>query len=157
MFPYVENHLFYVDGSPSAADVQFSGGMASPSADLSGLSAFNGATGGTLAADGTIESANAAAAGIFGYAPAAMVGRSVGGLLAHADPGSTARPAATLAVSAPASLPSQTRLAGHQALTVEDVYATENPILGASQAVAAPLTMMLGNNIAAVTVEVLGR
>jgi diguanylate cyclase (GGDEF)-like protein/PAS domain S-box-containing protein len=64
----------------------------------------------TLAADGTIESANAAAAGIFGYAPAAMVGRGVGGLLAHADPGSTARPAATLAVTDLTSLPSQTRL-----------------------------------------------
>jgi hypothetical protein len=48
---------------------------------------------------------------------------------------------------------SQTRLKGHGVLTVEDVYATDNPILGASQAVAAPLTMMLGNNIAAVTVE----
>jgi hypothetical protein len=55
--------------------------------------------------------------------------------------------AATLAVK------SRTRLSGHGALTLEDVYATDNPILGASQAVAAPLTLMLGNNIAPVTVE----
>ncbi len=38
----------------ASADVLFSGGMASPSADLTGLSAFNGAAGGTLAADGTL-------------------------------------------------------------------------------------------------------
>jgi hypothetical protein len=55
--------------------------------------------------------------------------------------------AATIAVK------SETRLKGHPALTLEDVYASDNPILGASQAVAAPLTMMLGNNIKAVTVE----
>jgi hypothetical protein len=55
--------------------------------------------------------------------------------------------AATMAVK------SRARLGGHGVLTVEDVYATENPILGASQAVAAPLAMMLGNNIAAVAVE----
>ncbi len=55
--------------------------------------------------------------------------------------------AATMAVK------SQTRLKGHPTLTLEDVYATDNPILGAAQAVAAPLTMMLGNNIAAVTIE----
>jgi SpoIVB peptidase S55 len=55
--------------------------------------------------------------------------------------------AATIAVK------SEARLKGHRALTLEDVYASDNPILGASQAVAAPLTMMLGNNIKAVTVE----
>jgi len=55
--------------------------------------------------------------------------------------------AATMAVK------SQTRLKGHGTLTLEDVYATENPILGAAQAVAGPLTMMLGNNIASVTIE----
>lgn len=55
--------------------------------------------------------------------------------------------AATIAVK------SEARLKGHPALTLEDVYASDNPILGASQAVAAPLTMMLGNNIKAVTVE----
>jgi hypothetical protein len=55
--------------------------------------------------------------------------------------------AATMAVK------SRTRLKGHGELTLEDVYATDNPILGAAQAVAAPLAMMLGNNIAAVTIE----
>lgn len=48
---------------------------------------------------------------------------------------------------------SRTRLSGHGALSLEDVYATDNPMLGASQAVAAPLALMLGNNIAPVTVE----
>ena len=51
------------------------------------------------------------------------------------------------------ALKSRIRLKGHGDLTVEDVYATENPILGASTAVAGPLTMMLGNNISEVTVE----
>jgi hypothetical protein len=55
--------------------------------------------------------------------------------------------AATMAVK------SRTRVRGHGDLALEDVYATENPILGAAQAVAAPLAMMLGNNIAAVTIE----
>jgi SpoIVB peptidase S55 len=55
--------------------------------------------------------------------------------------------AATMAVK------SRTRLKGHGELTLEDVYASENPILGAAQAVAGPLAMMLGNNIAAITVE----
>jgi hypothetical protein len=53
------------------------------------------------------------------------------------------------------ALKSRTRLKGHGDLTVEDVYATENPILGAATAVAGPLTMMLGNNISEVTVEAL--
>ena len=35
-------------------------------------------------------------------------------------------------------------LEGHGDLTLEDVFANENPILGASAAVAGPLTMMLG-------------
>lgn len=55
--------------------------------------------------------------------------------------------AATLTVK------SRTRLKGHGDLTLEDVYALDNPILGAATAVAGPLTMMLGNNIAAVTIE----
>ena len=55
--------------------------------------------------------------------------------------------AATVAVN------SRARLQGHGTLALEDVYASENPILGASQAVAAPLAMMLGNNIAAVRLE----
>ena len=48
---------------------------------------------------------------------------------------------------------SRARLKGHQPLVIEDIYATDNPILGASQAVAAPLTLVLGNDIAAVEVE----
>jgi hypothetical protein len=54
---------------------------------------------------------------------------------------------ATLAVK------SRARLKGHGDLTLEDVFANENPILGASTAVAGPLTMMLANNIEAVTLE----
>ena len=53
------------------------------------------------------------------------------------------------------SVKSRARLKGHGDLTLEDVFATENPILGASTAVAGPLTMMLGNTIAAVTLEAL--
>jgi hypothetical protein len=55
--------------------------------------------------------------------------------------------AATLAIK------SRARLKGHGDLSLEDVFANENPILGASTAVAGPLTMMLGNNIEAVTLE----
>jgi hypothetical protein len=55
--------------------------------------------------------------------------------------------AATIAVQ------SRARLKGHGELTLEDVFANDNPILGASAAVAGPLTMMLANNIAEVTVE----
>jgi hypothetical protein len=55
--------------------------------------------------------------------------------------------AATIAVK------SRARLKGHGDLTLEDVFATENPILGASAAVAGPLTLMLANNISAVAIE----
>jgi hypothetical protein len=55
--------------------------------------------------------------------------------------------AATIAVK------SRARLKGHGDLALEDVFATENPILGAATAVAGPLTMVLGNNISAVTIE----
>jgi len=51
------------------------------------------------------------------------------------------------------SIKSRTRLKGHGDLTLEDVFANDNPILGASTAVAGPLTMMLGNTIEAVTIE----
>jgi hypothetical protein len=51
------------------------------------------------------------------------------------------------------SVKSRARLKGHGDLTLEDVFATENPILGAATAVAGPLTMMLGNNIEAVTID----
>jgi hypothetical protein len=55
--------------------------------------------------------------------------------------------AATVAVQ------SRTRLAGHDDLVLEDVYASDNPILGASTAVAGPLTALLGNTIADVEIE----
>jgi diguanylate cyclase (GGDEF)-like protein/PAS domain S-box-containing protein len=64
----------------------------------------------TLADDGTIESANSAAARIFDYAPSAMIGLCVSELLAHAGPGWTERPASMLAVSEFTSLPSETLL-----------------------------------------------
>src|SRR5918996_5919733 len=64
----------------------------------------------TLADDGTVESVNAAAARIFDCAPSAMIGLGVGELLAHADPGSTARPGSMLAVTDLTSLPGQTLL-----------------------------------------------
>jgi diguanylate cyclase (GGDEF)-like protein/PAS domain S-box-containing protein len=64
----------------------------------------------TLADDGTTESANAAAARIFGYAPSAMIGIGVGELLAHADTGLSTRPASMLAVTDFTSLPGQTLL-----------------------------------------------
>jgi len=51
------------------------------------------------------------------------------------------------------SVKSRARLKGHGDLTLEDVFANENPILGASTAVAGPLAMMLGNNIQAVTID----
>lgn len=55
--------------------------------------------------------------------------------------------AATIAVQ------SRTRLAGHDDLVLEDVYASDNPILGASTAIAGPLTALLGNTIADVEIE----
>lgn len=55
--------------------------------------------------------------------------------------------AATVAVQ------SRTRLAGHDDLVLEDVYAADNPILGASTAVAGPLTALLGNTIADVEIQ----
>ena len=51
------------------------------------------------------------------------------------------------------SVKSRARLKGHGELTLEDVFATENPILGASTAVAGPLSMVLGNTIEAITIE----
>jgi diguanylate cyclase (GGDEF)-like protein/PAS domain S-box-containing protein len=63
----------------------------------------------TLADDGTVESANPAAARIFGYDQDAMIGLGVGDLLAHARPGWTERPV-MLAVAEFNSLPPQTLL-----------------------------------------------
>ena len=61
----------------------------------------------TLADDGTVESANPAAARIFGYAPPAMIGIGVGELLAQEDTGPAARPASMLAVADFTTLPGQ--------------------------------------------------
>jgi hypothetical protein len=55
--------------------------------------------------------------------------------------------AATIAVQ------SRTRLAGYDDVVLEDVYASDNPILGASTAIAGPLTALLGNTIADVSIE----
>jgi diguanylate cyclase (GGDEF)-like protein/PAS domain S-box-containing protein len=63
----------------------------------------------TLAEDGTIESANPAAAKIFGYAPSAMIGLGVGELLAHPGPGRTTGPM-MLSAADFTTLPSQTLL-----------------------------------------------
>jgi hypothetical protein len=48
---------------------------------------------------------------------------------------------------------SHARLKGHAALTVEDVFTGDTPILGASTAVAGPLTMLLANDIEPIIVE----
>jgi hypothetical protein len=55
--------------------------------------------------------------------------------------------ASTIAIS------SRARVRGHRALTVEDVFTGESPILGASTAVAAPLTMLLANNLEPIALE----
>jgi hypothetical protein len=51
------------------------------------------------------------------------------------------------------SVKSRARLKGHGEVALEDVFANDNPILGASTAVAGPLAMVLGNTIEAVTIE----
>jgi hypothetical protein len=48
---------------------------------------------------------------------------------------------------------SRARIKGHDALTIEDVFTGDNPILGASTAVAAPLTMLLANDIEPIALE----
>jgi hypothetical protein len=45
------------------------------------------------------------------------------------------------------------RLKGHGDLTVEDVFTDNNPMLGASTAIAGPLTVLLGNDIEPIGVE----
>lgn len=57
--------------------------------------------------------------------------------------------AATFAIKARA------RLKGHGDLSVEDVFTDNNPMLGASTAIAGPLTMLLGNDIEPISVEAL--
>jgi hypothetical protein len=48
---------------------------------------------------------------------------------------------------------SRARIKGHSDLSVEDVFTGESPMLGASTAIAAPLTMLLGNDIEPITIE----
>ncbi len=48
---------------------------------------------------------------------------------------------------------SRARIKGHGDLTVEDVFTGDNPILGASTAVAGPLTMLLANDIEPISLE----
>jgi SpoIVB peptidase S55 len=51
------------------------------------------------------------------------------------------------------SVKSRARIKGHEALSVEDVFTGDTPILGASTAVAGPLTMLLSNDIEPITLE----
>jgi hypothetical protein len=55
--------------------------------------------------------------------------------------------AATFAVK------SRARIKGHDALSVEDVFTGDSAMLGASTAIAGPLTMLLANDLEPVTVE----
>ena len=51
------------------------------------------------------------------------------------------------------SVRSRARIKGHDALSVEDVFTGDSPILGAATAVAGPLTMLLSNDIEPITLE----
>lgn len=51
------------------------------------------------------------------------------------------------------SVRSRARVAGHGDLTLDDVFTGDSPLLGASSAVAAPLTLLLANDLAPVTLE----
>ena len=48
---------------------------------------------------------------------------------------------------------SRATIKGHAPLVLEDVFAGDSPILGASTAIAGPLTMLLGNDIEPITIE----
>ena len=51
------------------------------------------------------------------------------------------------------SVQSRARVKGHGDLSVDDVFTGESPMLGASTAVAGPLSMLLGNDVEAVTLD----
>ena len=51
------------------------------------------------------------------------------------------------------SVKSRATIKGHAPLLLEDVFAGDSPILGASTAIAGPLTMLLGNDIEPITIE----
>ncbi len=48
---------------------------------------------------------------------------------------------------------SRATIKGHDPLVLDDVFAGDSPILGASTAIAGPLTMLLGNDIEPITIE----
>ena len=48
---------------------------------------------------------------------------------------------------------SRATIKGHDPLILDDVFAGDSPILGASTAIAGPLTMLLGNDIEPITIE----
>ncbi len=48
---------------------------------------------------------------------------------------------------------SRTRIKGHADLVVEDVFAGENPVAGLAAAVGGPLTMLLTNDLAPITID----
>jgi hypothetical protein len=51
------------------------------------------------------------------------------------------------------SVKSRAKLKGHADLAVDDVFTGDNSMLGAAAAIAAPLTMLLGNDLEPITVE----
>ena len=51
------------------------------------------------------------------------------------------------------SVKSRATIKGHEPLVLDDVFAGDSPILGASTAIAGPLTMLLGNDIEPITIE----
>jgi hypothetical protein len=51
------------------------------------------------------------------------------------------------------SIQSRARVTGHGDLSVDDVFTGESPMLGASTAVAGPLTMLLANDVEPVTLD----
>jgi len=55
--------------------------------------------------------------------------------------------------SATFTVKSRARVKGHGDLTVEDVFTGDNPIIGASMAVAGPLTMLLANDLERISLE----
>ena len=57
--------------------------------------------------------------------------------------------------AATVSVKSRARFKGHSDLSVEDVFAGDSPILGASSAIAAPLSMLLANDLEPVALEAL--
>jgi hypothetical protein len=51
------------------------------------------------------------------------------------------------------SVRSRARIKGHGEVAVDDVFTGDNPMLGASSAVAGPLTMLLGNDVEPISID----